>query len=210
MPKPLKGPRLGGSPSHQKHIVRNLAKELIKYGRIQTTVKKAKVTQPYVERLVKYAKKGDVHNIRLINKFLNDKTLTRYMVEAVGPANAERPGGATRVVKIGPRKSDKAPMAIFEWSDEIPGYLRQDDSAAEETTVTSGRRWGRRKQADETPEAEAPKARSVDDDAASVTPEEVEARFAAEEEAEETEAEETEAETAEAESAEADDKKDES
>ena len=114
MPTPKKGARLGGSPAHQKLIVANLATSLFEHGRITTTEAKARVLRPFAERLITKAKKGDLHNRRQVLATIRDKGVVHNLFEEIAPRYAERPGGYTRITKIGPRKGDNAPMAVIE------------------------------------------------------------------------------------------------
>lgn len=115
MPKPVKGPRLGGSPSHQKSMLSNLAREVIIHGRITTTETKAKRAQPVVERLVTYAKKGDLHSRRQALKIIGDSDVIHRLFDEIAPRFEERDGGYTRILKLGPRQGDNAPMVILEF-----------------------------------------------------------------------------------------------
>jgi large subunit ribosomal protein L17 len=114
MPQPTKGPRLGGSPSHQRLILANLATSLFEHGRITTTEAKAKRLRPYAERLITKAKRNDLHNRREIQKLIRDKDIVHKLLEEIGPQFAERGGGYTRITKTLPRKGDNAPMAVIE------------------------------------------------------------------------------------------------
>jgi large subunit ribosomal protein L17 len=114
MPKPAKGARLGGSPAHERLILSNLATELFQHGRIRTTVSRAKRLRPVAERLITKAKKGDIHNRRQVLTVVKDKGVVHHLFTEIAPTFAERPGGYTRITKIGPRKGDNAPMAIIE------------------------------------------------------------------------------------------------
>ena len=114
MPTPKKGARLGGSASHQKLIVANLATSLFEHGRITTTEAKARVLRPVAERLITKAKKGDLHNRRQVLATIKDKGVVHALFEDIAPRFADRPGGYTRITKIGPRKGDNAPMAVIE------------------------------------------------------------------------------------------------
>jgi large subunit ribosomal protein L17 len=123
MPTPKKGARLGGSPAHQRLIVANLATSLFEHGRITTTEAKARVLRPVAERLITKAKKGDLHNRRQVLATIKDKGVVHALFEDIAPRYAERPGGYTRITKIGPRKGDNAPMAVIELvtEDYTPG-----------------------------------------------------------------------------------------
>jgi len=114
MPAPKKGARLGGSPAHQKLILSNLATALFEHGRITTTEAKARTLRPLAEKLITKAKKGDIHNRREVLKTVRDKGVVHVLFTEIAPTFAERPGGYTRITKIGPRKGDNAPMAVIE------------------------------------------------------------------------------------------------
>jgi large subunit ribosomal protein L17 len=114
MPTPKKGKRLGGSPAHQKLIISNLATALFEHGRITTTEAKARVLRPHAEKLITKAKKGDLHNRREVLKTIRDKSVVHTLFTEIAPTFAERPGGYTRITKVGPRKGDNAPMAVIE------------------------------------------------------------------------------------------------
>jgi large subunit ribosomal protein L17 len=114
MPQPTKGPRLGGSPAHQRLILANLATALFEHGKITTTEAKARRLRPYAEQLITKAKKGDLHNRRQIMKVIRDKSVVHRLVVEIGPFFADRNGGYTRITKTLPRKGDNAPMAVIE------------------------------------------------------------------------------------------------
>ena len=114
MPTPTKGPRLGGSPAHQRLILSNLATALFEHGRITTTEAKARRLRPVAEKLITKAKRGDLHNRREVLKTIRDKSVVHTLFTEIAPTFAERPGGYTRITKIGPRKGDNAPMAVIE------------------------------------------------------------------------------------------------
>ena len=114
MPKPAKGARLGGSAAHEKMLLANLAKQLFEHGRITTTEAKARRLRPYAERLVTKAKKGDLHNRRQVLQVISDKSIVHTLFTEIGPRYANRPGGYTRITKIGNRRGDNAPMAVIE------------------------------------------------------------------------------------------------
>ena len=114
MPKPTKGPRLGGSPAHQRLILANLATQLFEHGRITTTEARARALRPHAEKLITKAKKGDLHNRREVLKTIRDKSVVHTLFADIAPTFSERPGGYTRITKIGPRKGDNAPMAVIE------------------------------------------------------------------------------------------------
>ena len=114
MPKPRKAGRFGGSPGHHNLMMANLATELFRHGRIQTTHAKAKTVQPIAERMITLAKRGDLHSRRQVLQTIRDKDVAHKLFADVGPAFRERNGGYTRVLKLGPRKGDAAPMALIE------------------------------------------------------------------------------------------------
>ena len=114
MPKPTKGPRLGGSSSHQKAILANLATSLFEHGRITTTEPKARALRPYAEKLITHAKKGSLHNRREVMKKIRDKDVVHALFAEIGPFFADRAGGYTRIIKVEARKGDNAPMAVIE------------------------------------------------------------------------------------------------
>lgn len=114
MPKPTKGARLGGSAAHERLILANLATDLFRHGRITTTVTKAKRVRPLAERLITKAKKGDIHNRRQVLTVVKDKGVVHHLFTDIAVTMAERPGGYTRITKIGNRKGDNAPMAVIE------------------------------------------------------------------------------------------------
>ena len=131
MPTPTKGPRLGGSPQHERLILRNLAQSLFEHGKITTTEAKAKKLRPYAEKLITTTKRGDLHARREILKVIRDKNVVHKMFAEIGPSFATREGGYTRIVKTAPRKGDNAPMAIIEL-------------VAEETVSSAANRVARR------------------------------------------------------------------
>ena len=114
MPTPTKGPRLGGGPAHERLMLANLATALFEHGRITTTHAKAKRLRPLAERLITSAKRGDLHARRRVLTVVRDKGVVHTLFAEIGPRFAERPGGYTRITKLGPRKGDNAPMAMIE------------------------------------------------------------------------------------------------
>lgn len=119
MPTPTRGPRLGGSPAHQRLMLANLATSLFEHGRITTTQAKAKRLRPLAERLVTFAKRGDLHARRQVLTTIRDKDVVHHLFAEIGPRFAQRPGGYTRIVKVGPRKGDNAPMAVIELVESL-------------------------------------------------------------------------------------------
>src|ERR1700679_2320991 len=111
MPTPTKGARLGGSSAHQRHILSNLATALFEHGRITTTHAKARKLRPVAERLITFAKRGDLHARRQVLSVVPDKGVVHTLFTEIGPGFAERAGGYTRITKLGPRKGDAAPRS---------------------------------------------------------------------------------------------------
>src|SRR5688572_789907 len=135
MPKPKKGPRLGGSPAHQRLMLSNLATALFEHGRITTTETRARLLRPVAEKLITKAKRGDLHNRREVLKTIHDKSVVHTLFTEIAPTFAERPGGYTRITKIGPRKGDNAPMAVIElvteaYSPKAPSTKKTEAAAA--------------------------------------------------------------------------------
>jgi large subunit ribosomal protein L17 len=114
MPQPAKGARLGGSAAHEKLLLANLAKSLFEHGRITTTEAKARRLRPVAERLITKAKKGDIHNRRQVLATITDKGIVHTLFTEIAPRYENRPGGYTRITKIGGRRGDNAPMAVIE------------------------------------------------------------------------------------------------
>ncbi|MEO3744162.1 50S ribosomal protein L17 [Plantactinospora sp. B5E13] len=119
MPTPTKGPRLGGSPAHERMILANLATALFQHGRITTTQTKAKRLRPLAEQLITKAKRGDLASRRRVLTVVRDKDVVFTLFDQIAPRFANRPGGYTRIVKTVPRKGDNAPMAIIELVEEL-------------------------------------------------------------------------------------------
>jgi large subunit ribosomal protein L17 len=114
MPRPKRGPRLGGSPTHQRHILSNLAQELFWEERVTTTITKAKVLRPYAEKLITKARRGSLHDRRQILAQIEDTEVVTHLFDEIAPRYEERAGGYTRIVRVGPRRGDGAEMAIVE------------------------------------------------------------------------------------------------
>ncbi|MCF3940262.1 50S ribosomal protein L17 [Gordonia sp. Z-3] len=129
MPKPTKGARLGGSASHQKAMLANLATSLFEHGRITTTEAKAKRLRPYAEKLITHAKAGSLANRREVMKDIRDKDVVHTLFAEIGPFFADRPGGYTRIIKTLPRKGDNAPMAVIE-------LVRESTASSEASRAT--------------------------------------------------------------------------
>jgi large subunit ribosomal protein L17 len=163
MPTPTKGARMGGSAAHQRHLLSNLATALFEHGKITTTEARARRLRPYAERLITFAKRGDLSARRQVLTVVTDKSVVHTLFTEIGPQFATREGGYTRITKIGPRKGDNAPLAVIELIQEEaearPSRRRRarraqpaarpsraaaaaeeteaEDSAAEETTAAA-------------------------------------------------------------------------
>ncbi len=138
MPTPTKGHRLGGSPAHERHILANLATALFRHGRITTTEAKARRLRPVAERLITFAKRGDLHARRHVLTVVTDKGVVHQLFTEIAPEFSERDGGYTRITKIGPRKGDNAAMAVIELVRGEPVTARprrRTRRAAPETAV---------------------------------------------------------------------------
>jgi large subunit ribosomal protein L17 len=181
MPKPTKGPRLGGSPSHQRLILANLATALFEHGRITTTETKARRLRPLAEKLITKAKRGDLAARRQVLTVVQDKGVLHTLFTEIGPRFENRPGGYTRITKLGPRKGDNAPMALIELVEE---------SAPVATTTRP-----------------APAEKAEESTSEATTAEEAEEPKTEEPAAEEAQAEEAQADEAQADEVEADEKK---
>lgn len=151
MPTPTKGPRLGGSPTHERHMLNNLSAQLFQHKRITTTLTKAKRLRPVAERFITFGKKGDLASRRRVLRSIADKSVVHELFTVIAPAMAERPGGYTRIIKIGNRKGDNAPMAVIELVMEP---VASKGAVAEATKVAE--------KAAEAPKAEAPKAEAAE------------------------------------------------
>ncbi len=168
MPKPTKGARLGGSPAHERLILANLATQLFQHGRIRTTEAKAKRLRPLAEKLITKAKKGDMHNRRQVLTVVRDKGVVHHLFAEIAPTFAERPGGYTRITKLGPRKGDAAPMAVIELvSEQLSPVTVSRPAAAAETAPAAPAEEVTETPAAEAPaaEAEAPEAEAKKDEA---------------------------------------------
>ena len=141
MPAPSKGPRLGGGPAHERLLLSGLATALFEHGKITTTEAKAKRLRPLAERLISFAKRGDLHARRRVLSVVTNKSVVHELFTEIGPRYANRDGGYTRITKIGPRKGDNAPMAVIELVEAL------DDVAAQAAAVA--RRAAKEKKAAE-------------------------------------------------------------
>jgi large subunit ribosomal protein L17 len=169
MPTPTKGPRLGGGPAHERLMLANLATALFEHGRITTTEAKAKRLRPLAERLITFAKRGDLHARRRVLSVVRDKEVVHSLFAEIGPGFAERAGGYTRITKVGPRKGDNAPMAVI----ELVEFRTVAQEAVAEAEQARGSRFARRRRpTGATAEAagdlaaESPTAAAVADEAA--------------------------------------------
>ena len=137
MPTPTKGARMGGSPAHQKHMLANLAASLFEHGKITTTEARARRLRPYAEKLITFAKRGDMHARRQVLTVVTDKGIVHNLFTEIGPAMADRPGGYTRITKIGHRKGDAAPMAVIELVREEVGASKPRRRTRRATAATA-------------------------------------------------------------------------
>src|SRR6266542_4219034 len=129
MPTPTKGPRLGGSPSHERMIIANLARSLFAEGRIRTTEAKAKRLRPQAERLITFAKRGDLASRRHVLTVVRDKAVVHKLFAEIAPRFADRSGGYTRILKLGPRPGDAAPMVVIELVEQGEVVERPEEDA---------------------------------------------------------------------------------
>jgi large subunit ribosomal protein L17 len=205
MPAPTKGPRLGSGPAHQRLMLANLATALFEHGSITTTEAKAKRLRPLAERLITFAKRGDLHARRQVLTVVRDNDVAHELFAEIGPRFAERAGGYTRITKIGPRKGDNAPMAVIELVESKT--VAQD--AVDEAERARGTRFARRRRPTGATAEAARDLAGESDTAAAVAAESDDAEVAEApvapdaDAAAETVAEDTEAEAARAEEAEA-------
>jgi large subunit ribosomal protein L17 len=137
MPKPTKGARLGSSPAHERIILANLASQLFEHGRIKTTQTRAKRVQPLAESLITKAKKGDLHNRRLVLRRITDPGVVHVLFTEIAPSLADRQGGYTRITKVGPRQGDNAPMAVIEIVTETVEESRAAKAKAGKATKSA-------------------------------------------------------------------------
>ena len=161
MPTPTKGARLGSGPAHERHILANLATSLFQHGRIRTTEAKAKRLSPYAEKLITLGKRGDLHARRQVLTKITDKAVVHELFTEIGPRFENRPGGYTRITKIGPRKGDNAPMAVIELVEALSAPAAPAAAAApvEETPEAPAEETAEAK-TEEAPEAAEESAES--------------------------------------------------
>ena len=186
MPKPTKGPRLGGGPAHERLLLANLAAALFTHKSIKTTETKAKRLRPLAERLITFAKRGDLHARRRVLSVIGDKEVVHVLFAEIAPLVAEREGGYTRITKVGNRKGDNAPMAVIELVLEP---VNPKPKSAKKSAAKAAPAAAEEAPAEEAPAEEAP-AEDVAADAGAESPEEGAAVEAAAEDAVEAPAEE--------------------
>lgn len=180
MPKPAKGPRLGGSPSHERKIIANLCKSLIMNESVVTTEARARRVRPHIEKLITKAKKGDTYNRRLALKILGDREIAYVLFEELGPKFADRNGGYTRTTKLPNRKGDNAPMAMIELVLEPvspkQAVVREAEKAAKKAAEVEEAQAPESAESAESPEsADSPEsAESADSAESAETPESAE------------------------------------
>ena len=173
MPKPTKGPRLGGGPAHERLLLANLAAALFTHKSIKTTETKAKRLRPLAERLITFAKRGDLHARRRVLSVIGDKEVVHVLFAEIAPLVADREGGYTRITKVGNRKGDNAPMAVIELVLEP---VKPKAKATKRSAAPAAA-------AEETPAAEESAADDTAADAGAESPEEGAAAEAAAEDA---------------------------
>jgi len=186
---------MGGSPAHQKHMLANLAASLFEHGKITTTEARARRLRPYAEKLITFAKRGDMHARRQVLTVVTDKGIVHNLFTEIGPSFADRPGGYTRITKIGYRKGDAAPMAVIELVQEEVGTSRPRRRTRRPAAPAAAAAAPAEVEETEAPEAEAEETENAETEAPEVD----------DTAAEDTAAEDTEADDAEAGEADADD-----
>ncbi|MEO6501877.1 MAG: 50S ribosomal protein L17 [Jatrophihabitantaceae bacterium] len=169
MPTPTKGPRLGGGPAHERLLLANLATALFEHDRITTTEAKAKRLRPLAEKLITFARHGELHDRRQVLKVIRNKDVVHKLFAEIGPKFAERPGGYTRIIKVNPRKGDNAPMAVIELVEELSAaarVVREAERSRGTKVAPSKAPTGRTAEIAEDAAAESPTAARVAGDAA--------------------------------------------
>jgi len=160
MPTPTKGPRLGGGPAHERLILANLSTALFEHGRITTTETKAKRLRPLAERLITFAKRGDLSARRRVMTVVRDKSVVHTLFTEIAPQMAERNGGYTRITKVGNRKGDNAPMAVIELVREAyspkQATVKEAEAATKRAAKTAPAQEDAAAAPAETPATEAP------------------------------------------------------
>ena len=197
MPTPTKGPRLGGGPAHERLMLGNLATALFEHGRITTTEAKAKRLRPLAERLITFAKRGDLHARRRVLTVVKDKSVVHTLFTEIGPQYAGRQGGYTRITKIGPRKGDNAPMAVIELVEPMAEQVVAEATGAtkraakEKAAAAAAPAAAVEETVVEETAPEAVEVEAADDDVEAVETEAAEAGESTEEAADEAAAEDT-------------------
>jgi large subunit ribosomal protein L17 len=161
MPTPTKGTRFGGSPAHERLMLANLATSLFEHDRITTTEAKAKRLRPLAERLITFAKRGDLHARRQVMTVIRDKDVVHKLFAEIGPRMASRPGGYTRIIKTNPRKGDNAPMAVIEIVEELKSVVAEAEKARGTKVAASKKATGSTKDIAEDAAAQSPTAAAV-------------------------------------------------
>ena len=187
MPTPTKGARLGGSPAHQRLMLANLATSLFEHGRITTTEAKARRLRPFAERLITKAKRGDLHNRRMVLRTIRDKTVVHELFTEIAPRYATRPGGYLRITKVGPRKGDNAPMAVIELVEEVDFTEKPEEPAKKTAAKKTAKKSAKKSAAKKTAKKSTAKKTAAAEPEAEADEESTEAKDeAAEESAEAT------------------------
>ena len=166
MPQPSKGKRMGGSPAHERLILANLATALFEHGRITTTEARARRLRPVAERLITISKKGDLHARRRVLTVIRNKDVVHTLFAEIGPRYENREGGYTRIVKIGPRKGDNAPMAVIELVEALDAARAAEGvarRAAKEAEMAKAAKDAAAAKAAKAAAASAPEETVVDD-----------------------------------------------
>jgi large subunit ribosomal protein L17 len=164
MPQPSKGKRMGGSPAHERLILANLATALFEHGRITTTEARARRLRPVAERLITISKKGDLHARRRVLTVIRNKDVVHTLFAEIGPRYENREGGYTRIVKIGPRKGDNAPMAVIELVEALDAARAAEGvarRAAKEAEMAAAAKAAEQAKAAKAAAAEAPEAEEI-------------------------------------------------
>lgn len=161
MPTPTKGPRIGGGPAHERLILANLATALFEHDQITTTQAKAKRLRPLAERLITFAKRGDLHARRKVMTTVTDKSVVHRLFVEIAPDMAERQGGYTRITKIAPRKGDNAPMCVIE-------LVREPVNAKPKRAVVAEAEAATQRSAKDEASAEAPVEETTTDETAAL------------------------------------------
>jgi large subunit ribosomal protein L17 len=170
MPTPTKGPRLGGGPAHERLMLANLATSLFEHDQITTTEAKAKRLRPLAERLITFAKRGDLHSRRRVLTVVKDKGVVHRLFAEIAPDMQQRPGGYTRITKIGARKGDNAPMAVIELVREPLSAKKATVREAEAATKRAAKQAESAKAAEATKKAEEAEAGTTDEEPQDVRP----------------------------------------